>query len=73
MTRQFGKKSQEQMSKHKYVMRVFVCPVCGRKLLFSKSVRNRTSPGHIKTAYCPYCRETRDFIQHSEFDFKLEG
>ena len=73
MTPKFGQRLQEKMGRHKYVMRVFVCPVCGEKIIFPKGAKRRTSPEHIKTAYCPYCRETRDFIQHSEFDFKLEG
>lgn len=46
-----------------YVMRDFKCPVCGYTHSASKKCSAMTGMGHIKTMYCPFCKEERDFIQ----------
>ena len=50
-------------AKTKVVMRVFKCPVCGGVLLASKNAGKQTGNGHIKDMFCPYCNDTRKFIQ----------
>ena len=42
-------------------IRQFKCPLCGTEITAPKT--SRTGNGHIKTMYCPVCREQRDFIQ----------
>lgn len=42
--------------------RYFRCPVCGEVRPATK-VHGMTQPGHIKTMYCCWCMEVRDFIQ----------
>lgn len=43
-------------------VRLFQCPNCGRFVPATKR-RHRTAIGHIKTMYCFFCQEERDFIQ----------
>ena len=43
--------------------RVFKCPVCGGVRIATKKDNRRTSNGHIKDMFCPYCNDTRKFIQ----------
>lgn len=45
------------------VLRRFQCPVCGLKLAACKK-NGKTGRGHVKTMYCPTCREDRDFEQY---------
>lgn len=54
-------------NKTRYVMRYFKCPICSTILTASKTMKRMTNKGHIKTLYCPICKETRDFVQ---FDTK---
>lgn len=43
-------------------LRRFRCPVCGQEMVASK-LHSPTFKGHIKTMYCPMCKEDRDFVQ----------
>lgn len=45
------------------LLRHFKCSVCGQKMSASKE-KAITAIGHIKTMYCPNCKEERDFIQY---------
>lgn len=49
-------------SKTRYVMRYFKCPVCNTVITASKTMKRMTSKEHIKTMYCPMCKERRDFV-----------
>lgn len=51
------------MRRHKYIMRVFECTQCHKKMYASKGSAIKTSNGHIKTMLCPYCHSDTDFIQ----------
>lgn len=51
------------MKKHKYSIRIFQCPECQRKMYAAKGSAIKTSKGHIKTMFCPYCHCDQDFIQ----------
>lgn len=44
-------------------LRRFKCPECGQEMTAPKTA-GMTHTGHIKTMYCPMCREYRDFVQH---------
>lgn len=45
------------------LIRRFICPVCGLKMSACKQ-RNATGKGHVKTMYCPTCKDKRDFVQY---------
>lgn len=49
--------------KHRYVIRVFQCSECHRKMYAGKGTGIKTSTGHIKTMFCPYCHTYKDFVQ----------
>ena len=49
--------------KHTYVIRVFQCPECQRKMYAAKGSYIKTLKGHVKTMFCPFCHCDRDFIQ----------
>lgn len=51
------------MKKHKYIMRVFECTQCHKKMYAAKGSGIKTSKGHIKMMFCPYCHCDQDFIQ----------
>jgi len=42
-------------------IRRFKCPVCGADATAPKL--SMTGNGHIKTMYCPVCKQERDFVQ----------
>ena len=42
--------------------RHFRCPDCGTRLTASK-IHGKDRQGHVKTMYCPTCRQDRDFVQ----------
>ena len=45
----------------KVYLREFKCPDCGT---FMRAAKHRlTEKGHIKTMWCPMCKEERDFVQ----------
>lgn len=45
-------------------LRRFKCPECGQEMIAPRLHHGPTHIGHIKTMYCPICREYRDFVQH---------
>lgn len=51
------------MKKHKYIMRVFECTQCHKKMYAAKRSSIKTSKCHIKTMFCPYCHCDQDSIQ----------
>ena len=51
------------MKKHKYIVRVFECTKCHKKMYAAKGSAVKTSKGHIKTMFCPYCNCDQNFIQ----------
>lgn len=54
------------MKKRAFEMRLFRCPECERTIKAAKTKGRMTAAGHIKTMYCPFCKEERDFIQERE-------
>lgn len=42
--------------------RLFECSECGTRNIYTKR-KNKTSKGHVKTAYCYKCRKVTDQIQ----------
>ena len=42
-------------------IRRFKCQDCGSEITAPKL--SKTGNGHIKTMYCPICKEQKDFIQ----------
>lgn len=53
------------MSRIKRSERMFQCPECKNTVTAYKSSNRLTPDGHIKTMYCPFCKEQRDFVQYS--------
>lgn len=51
------------MKKRSFDMRTFRCPECGGTAKAAKRADRRTGPGHIKTMWCPWCRDMRDMVQ----------
>ena len=49
--------------KHRYIIRVFECKQCHKKIYAAKGSAIKTSNGHIKSMFCPYCHCDPDFIQ----------
>lgn len=52
----------------KVVIRYFRCPECSSVTVAPKRSSMQTAIGHIKTMYCPFCKEERDFVM---FDSEL--
>ena len=48
--------------------RRFKCPTCGYVLTAYKKASRMTSKGHPKKLYCPFCKDTHNFIQLSKWD-----
>lgn len=44
-------------------MRVFECTECHKKMYAPKGCAIKTSRGHMKKRFCPYCYCDQDFIQ----------
>lgn len=59
------------MKKRRILIRRFRCPECGQIMSACKA-RGTTHEGHIKTFYCPVCRQDRDFVQFDQ-DKTLRG
>lgn len=53
------------MRYYKRQIRRFKCPACGGIVEYPKRIGRRTPDGHVKTAWCPICRQTRDLVQIS--------
>lgn len=51
------------MKKRNMTERRFKCSGCGSIQTAYKSSAIRTASGHIKTMYCIYCKQNKDFIQ----------
>ena len=45
------------------IYRTFFCPGCESHIVIPKRLCRATSKGHIKTMYCPFCKDIRDFVQ----------
>lgn len=54
---------KKDMKKNRYTIRIFKCTECGNHLYAAKKLGNRTSIGHVKTMYCPFCDMDTQFIQ----------
>lgn len=48
--------------------RRFKCPNCNYILTAYKKSSRMTSKGHPKKLYCPFCKNTHNFIQLSKWD-----
>lgn len=44
-----------------FFYREFICPICQTRQVFPKG--EGTEKGHIKTVYCPICKEEQDLVQ----------
>ncbi len=51
----------------KVFLRDFKCPECGTTMQMPK--RRLTGNGHIKTMWCPRCKQMRDFVQQGHTSF----
>lgn len=47
--------------------RTFKCDKCGYVAIAYKKSSRRTSVGHLKNMYCPFCKDTHNFIQISDY------
>lgn len=52
------------------VMRYFKCPDCDCIVPVSKNANTSTTIGHVKTIYCPFCKEDRDFTMFDSEEIK---
>lgn len=59
------------MRKRDMTERQFKCTECNAIMTAYKSSARRTSEGHIKTMYCPWCKKETDFVQF-RYEFRLE-
>ena len=51
------------MKKRQVTERIFQCPICKYKAVAFKRSNRKTSVGHCKNMWCPFCREEHNFIQ----------
>ena len=56
------------MRKRQFEMRTFRCPKCKGVIKAAKRKNRLTAKGHIKTMWCPWCKEERDFEQVGEWE-----
>ena len=59
------------MKKRDVTERRFKCTECNAVMTVYKSSARRTTEGHIKTMYCPWCKAGRQFVQF-RYEFTLE-
>lgn len=55
------------MKKRSVTPRNFKCDKCGYVTIAFKKSSRRTSVGHLKVMYCPFCKDTHNFIQISNY------
>lgn len=60
------------MKKRNTTERRFKCNCCGAIMTAYKSSAKRTKDGHIKTMYCPWCKDVKDFTQY-RYNLTLDG
>jgi RNase P subunit RPR2 len=60
------------MRKQSMTERRFKCGSCGAIIVAYKSSSRRTAEGHIKTMWCPWCKEVKDFTQY-KYNLTLGG
>ena len=48
--------------------RRFKCPTCGYVATAYKKSSRMTSKEHLKNLYCPFCKDTHNFVQLSKWD-----
>lgn len=48
--------------------RRFKCPSCDYIATAYKKSSRRTAENHLKKIYCPFCRDTHNFIQLSRWE-----
>ena len=53
--------------KHNVTERRFKCPSCNYVYTAYKNSARRTKQGHLKKLYCPFCKDTHNFIQLSKY------
>ena len=46
-----------------YCISYFTCPSCGKVFPLPRKRGSRRSRGHIKDIYCPFCKETKKYIE----------
>lgn len=51
------------MKKQPMTERWFKCPDCGSVFRAFKSSAKRTSAGHVKDMYCPWCKKEEKMVQ----------
>ena len=51
------------MKKRQVTERIFQCPICKYKAVAFKKSNRKTSVGHCKNMWCPFCKEEHNFIQ----------
>lgn len=56
-------KESDKMKKQPMTERWFKCPECGAVFRAFKSSAKRTSAGHVKDLYCPWCKKDRKMVQ----------
>lgn len=54
----------------KIIIRYFRCPDCNGVVTASKKSSMPTAIGHIKTMYCPFCKEEKDFFMFDSDEIK---
>ena len=55
------------MRKKNYVIRIFRCPECHKTMSAAKRTNKMTGKGHVKTMYCPFYKEVRDYEKTNTF------
>lgn len=44
----------------------FICPECGKPFYVQRPKKKKRANGHIKTMFCAYCGDMRDFVEMGE-------
>ena len=56
------------MKKKSVTERRFKCPKCGYVATTFKKSSRRSSEGHLKIMWCPFCKDEHNFIQLNRYD-----
>ena len=46
-----------------YQLRRFRCPDCSKEMYAPKRGGKRTTPGHLKRLWCPFCKKIQNMEQ----------
>lgn len=57
------------MRKHSFEISELVCTQCNNKFPIPRRCSSRREKNHIKTIWCPYCKQDRNMNEIRSIDF----